>query len=81
MTKSLSYDVYKMYDSICVNKKGSMSLSLSPPPPTHTYVFFFFWKVIQDTESGVHLWRKSQVGIDEKLEKSSAFHCILLCTV
>ena len=58
-----------MYNSICVNKKGNMPLSTHKH--THLYVvfWFFFWKVIQYPENSVSLWRKSQIGIDGKMEK------------
>ena len=40
MDEFLSYELYKMYNSICVNKKGNMPLSTHKH--THTYVCFFF---------------------------------------
>ena len=33
------------------------------------WFFFFFWKVIQYPENSVSLWRKSQIGIEGKMEE------------
>lgn len=80
MDKSLNNELYKMYGSICVNKKENTSLSLY----THTHIcmyVFVFLKVIQDTENSIYLWRKGLVGTDGKMEGRvllfSSYFCAL----